>query len=150
LQFAIVVFAPPKLRSQRNSAEASSPAISRAPYLPSFTVAYLASRRHHSLPLSAPASTMSESKRKRDPTDLTLVEHHAEMMSACSSGDEHTILSLLQNATTSDPSGLTRRMLATQQDPTTGQSPLMVASIGGHVNIIKTLLEEGGEWRCYT
>lgn len=91
---------------------------------------------------------MSEAKRKRDPTDLTLVENHAEMMAACSSGDHSAVMSLLQKSSTSDPSGLSRRMLATQQDPVSGQSPLMVASIGGHIDIVKVLLEEGAPWNA--
>lgn len=91
---------------------------------------------------------MSDAKRKRDTTDLTLVEHHVEMMTACSSGDHSAVMSLLQKATSSDPSGLSRRMLATQQDPVSGQSPLMVASIGGYLNIVKILLEEGAPWNA--
>ena len=91
---------------------------------------------------------MSDVKRKRDPTDLTIVEHHTEMMAACSAGNQSAVLALLQNATSTDSSGLTRRMLASQQDPVTGQSPLMVASISGLVDIVRVLLEEGAPWNA--
>ena len=91
---------------------------------------------------------MSDSKRKRDPTDLTIVEHHTEMMAACSAGNRTEVIALLQNATATDSSGLTRRMLASQQDPVSGQSPLMVASIAGHIDIVRLLLDEGAPWNA--
>ena len=91
---------------------------------------------------------MSDAKRKRDPTDLTLVDRHTEMMTACSSGDHSAVLSLLQHASAADESGLTRRLLASQQDPISGQSPLMIASIGGHIEVVRTLLEEGAPWNA--
>lgn len=91
---------------------------------------------------------MSDAKRKRDPTELTLVEHHSEMMAACSSGDHSAVLSLLHGASAADTSGLTRRLLASQQDPISGQSPLIIASIGGHLEVVRTLLEEGAPWNA--
>lgn len=94
------------------------------------------------------SAIMSDAKRKRDSSDLTLVDHHTEMMSACTSGNHAEVFNLLQNATAADSSGLTRRLLVAQQDPISGQSPLMLASIGGHKNIVHTLLEEGAPWNA--
>jgi hypothetical protein len=77
-----------------------------------------------------------------------LVAHHSEMMSACSSGNYDLFLSLLQTADYKDSSGLNCRLLASQQDPITGFSPLVLAATGGHLDIVRTLLEEGAPWNA--
>ncbi|KAL7502086.1 hypothetical protein ACHAWX_000452 [Stephanocyclus meneghinianus] len=79
---------------------------------------------------------------------VRIVPHHTEMMTACSSGNHALILSLLNDATSKDSSGITRRLLASQQDPTTGKSPLMLAAAIGHLHICQTLLEEGAPWNA--
>ena len=60
------------------------------------------------------------------------------MLEACSQGDMATIQTLVSENT----------MYACQQDETTGQSPLMVASAVGNVSLVQNLLEAGAPWNA--
>ena len=94
-------------------------------------------------------SEMMETCNDQSSTELRpLVPHHSEMMSACTSGNHNLVLSLLDTATSEDSSGLNRRLLASQQDPEMGFSPLILAATGGHLDIVRTLLEEGAPWNA--
>ena len=80
-----------------------------------------------------------------------LTKHHTQMMEASSSGNSEQVLSLLQLAAADDSSsgiGNQKHLLAAQQDPATGLSPLMVAAQIGHVGICRILLEAGAPWNA--
>jgi len=81
-----------------------------------------------------------------------LTKHHTQMMEASSSGNTAQVLSLLQLAAADDSSsigiGNQKHLLAAQQDPATGLSPLMLAAQNGHVDICKILLEAGAPWNA--
>lgn len=96
-----------------------------------------------------------------------LLPNHGEMMEACAKGDLAAVIALLETAAADgaaddadaksgrdvessaagdrlDPSHL----LAAQQDPSTGLSPLMVASRHGHLDVCKALLEAAAPWNA--
>ena len=83
-----------------------------------------------------------------------LTKHHSQMMEACATGNTTQVLSLLQLAAADESSsslegiGNQKHLLAAQQDPTTGLSPLMVAAQHGHVDICRVLLEAGAPWNA--
>eukprot|EP00984_Skeletonema_dohrnii_P015564 scaffold6754_cov127-Skeletonema_dohrnii-CCMP3373.AAC.3 len=82
-----------------------------------------------------------------------LTKHHTQMMEASSSGNTAQVLSLLQLAAADDSSssigiGNQKHLLAAQQDPATGLSPLMLAAQNGHVDICNILLEAGAPWNA--
>lgn len=89
-----------------------------------------------------------------DQSSPPLTKHHAQMMDAASSGNTAQVLSLLQLAAADDSSssigglGNQKHLLAAQQDPETGLSPLMVAAQNGHVDICRILLSEGAPWNA--
>ena len=95
---------------------------------------------------------------KSEQNDPPLVKNHVEMLEACSSGRLDDVLSLLSAAsddesktddTGSNAHNISRKhLLAAQQDPTTGRSPLMVAAQFGNVDICKALLEAGAPWNA--
>ena len=60
------------------------------------------------------------------------------MLEACSKGDMATIQTLLSENT----------LYACQQDDSTGQSPLMVASAVGNLPLVQMLLEAGAPWNA--
>lgn len=60
------------------------------------------------------------------------------MLDACSKGDMNTVQQLLAE----------NPMYARQQDETTGQSPLMVASARGQAALVQLLLEAGAPWNA--
>lgn len=96
------------------------------------------------------------------PSSDSLVKHHAEMMDACAAGECATVLSLLDAAATDDDADdgesktksnnnlnlSQKQLLAAQQTPTSGQSPLMVAAQHGHVDICQLLLDAGAPWNA--
>eukprot|EP00986_Skeletonema_menzelii_P002420 scaffold652_cov142-Skeletonema_menzelii.AAC.7 len=72
-------------------------------------------------------------------------------MEASSSGNTAQVLSLLQLAASDDSSvgiGNQKHLLAAQQDPETGLSPLMVAAQNGHVDVCRILLDAGAPWNA--
>ena len=74
------------------------------------------------------------------------------MMEASSSGNYAQVLSLLQLAAADDSStigiGNQKHLLAAQQDPATGLSPLMLAAQNGHIDVCRVLLEAGAPWNA--
>jgi protein arginine N-methyltransferase 2 len=89
-----------------------------------------------------------------DTSSPPLTKHHSQMMEACASGNYAQVLSLLELAAADESSsaseglGNQKHLLAAQQDPTTGLSPLMVAAQNGHVDICRKLLEAGAPWNA--
>ena len=83
-----------------------------------------------------------------------LTKHHTHMMEASSSGNTAQVISLLQLAAADDSSsssigiGNQKHLLAAQQDPSTGLSPLMLAAQNGHMDICRVLLEAGAPWNA--
>lgn len=80
-----------------------------------------------------------------------LTKHHTQMMEASSSGNTSQVLSLLQLAAADDSSigiGNQKHLLAAQQDPESGLSPLMLAAKNGHLDICRILLDAGAPWNA--
>jgi len=95
-----------------------------------------------------------------------LVKNHAEIMDACAAGELATVISLLEEAacrkddnggdnnakgsSSADSGGnLSRKqLLAAQQDPKAGVSPMMLASQHGHVDVCRALLDAGAPWNA--
>ena len=86
-----------------------------------------------------------------------LPKFHTEMMEACASGEVSKVKSLLDNTANDAENGKTnevgnnadeRRILAAQQDPNTGLSPLMIAAKQGHLDVCLALLEVGAPWNA--
>ena len=80
-----------------------------------------------------------------------LTKHHTQMMEASSSGNTSQVLSLLQLAAADDSSigiGNQKHLLAAQQDPESGLSPLMLAAQNGHLDICRILLDAGAPWNA--
>lgn len=91
-------------------------------------------------------------------------KNHAEMMAACAAGQLAAVLALLEAAAADDTAGCDdakrggideitnhidpSQLLAAQQDPTTGASPLMIASRHGHLDVCEALLEAGAPWNA--
>ena len=69
-----------------------------------------------------------------------VAEKVKQMLDACSKGDLPTIRSITQL-----PNG---HVFVSQQDDTTGVSPLMVASQAGNIQLVEMLLNEGAPWNA--
>ena len=100
--------------------------------------------------------------------DAMVVNHHTEIMEAAKAGNHDKVLSLLHDvdveknddvkqdssiSSINEKSNNTtilspRQLLASYQDPTTGTSPLMIASQYGHIKICQTLLDNGAPWNA--
>ena len=102
------------------------------------------------------AAASTAEKNDSEPSPL-LVENHAAMMDACASGQLATVLSLLEAADANDNGiniknsniNLTNKhLLAAQQNPQTGLSPLMTSSQHGNIQICQALLEAGAPWNA--
>lgn len=124
--------------------------------------------------MSAKRKAESEPESNRPVADIDgrdaspVVKSHDEMMAACEAGNLDAVRALLRDASRSrqhddgddapgaaaaaassaeselDPSHL----LAAQQSPATGLSPLMMASKGGHVEVCRALLDAGAPWNA--
>ena len=73
------------------------------------------------------------------------VSNHTEMIEACSKRRLSKVLFLLQHA---DYDAEKKRLLAAQQDQTTGLSPLMLAATHGYIDICQALLQAGAPWNA--
>ena len=97
------------------------------------------------------AAGSTTEKDDSEPSPL-LVENHAAMMNACASGQLATVLSLLEaanaNIENSDINLTNKHLLAAQQNPQTGLSPLMTSSQHGNIQICQALLEAGAPWNA--
>ena len=106
--------------------------------------------------------------------EAVVMNNHTEIMDAAKAGNHDKVLSLLDGAddekdddvkqASSSISSINnekssinntntnilspRQLLASYQDPTTGTSPLMIASQYGHLHICQTLLENGAPWNA--
>ena len=96
---------------------------------------------------------------------MVVMNNHTEIMEAAKAGNHDKVLSLLhdvddeKNDDVKQASSVNninnntnilspRQLLASYQDPTTGTSPLMIASQYGHLHICQTLLDNGAPWNA--
>ena len=97
--------------------------------------------------------------------EAVVMNNHTEIMEAAKAGNHDKVLSLLhdvddeKNDDVKQASSVNninnntnilspRQLLASYQDPTTGTSPLMIASQYGHLHICQTLLDNGAPWNA--